>query len=357
LVTKIAFKDFAESDGGMNAARELVGFFSISSQAEEILLSKQMPGSAVKCIQDVTTRWWATYSMCARLLRLKPYFYLMEAEGVLPRNLTDQQWIIVKDTTALLEPFMCAQRLLEGECYITISMIAFILWKIRSGLHCTIESPQSTEHVVRLATKMNTKFEEFWGPGDPGPVATEYLSFGPRRRPKGIPRLALIATLLDPRFKFGPGFSEEDKNIIWNLLKEMLRLVAMSEVQVRVEPEARDHRQQRRNGPVNDMFEVLNQLAMEEQAEIANEQDLHDNNNGNSYYHHRNEEIVKRVDAELLLYKREQHLPLRKEDGFFNNPLEWWRLKQQQYPLLAKVALRLLAIPSTMAPSEKYFPL
>jgi hypothetical protein len=84
LVIKIAFKDFAESDGEMNAARELVGFLSSSSQAEEILLSKQMPGSAVKCIQDVTTRWWSTYSMCARLLRLKPYFYLMEAEGVLP---------------------------------------------------------------------------------------------------------------------------------------------------------------------------------------------------------------------------------------------------------------------------------
>jgi hypothetical protein len=73
---------------------------------------------------------------------------------------------------------------------------------------------------------MNNKFEEFWGLGDPGTMATEYLSFGPRRRPKGIPRLALIATLLDQRFKFGPGFSEEDKKIIWNLLKEMLRLVA-----------------------------------------------------------------------------------------------------------------------------------
>jgi len=202
---------------------------------------------------------------------------------------------------------------------------------------------------------MNNKFEEFWGPGDPGTVATEYLSFGPRRRPKGIPRLALIATLLDPRFKFGPGFSEEDKNIIWNLLKEMLRLVAMSQVQVRVEPEARDHIQQRRNGPVDDMFEELNQLAMEEQAVIADEQDLHDNNNGNNYYHHGNEEIVNRVDAELLLNKREQHLPLRTEDGSFNNPLEWWRLKQQQYPLSAKVALRLLAIPATSAPSERVF--
>jgi hypothetical protein len=55
LITKIAFKDFAKSNGAMNAARELVGHFSSSSQAEEILLNKQIPGSAVKCIQDVTT--------------------------------------------------------------------------------------------------------------------------------------------------------------------------------------------------------------------------------------------------------------------------------------------------------------
>jgi len=129
----------------------------------------------------------------------------------------------------------------------------------------------------------------------------------------------------------------------------------MSEVQVRVEPEARDHIQQRRNGPVNDMFEELDQLAMEDQVVIANEQDLHNNNNGNNYYHHQNEEIVNRVDAELLLYKWEQHLPLQKEDGSFNNPLEWWRLKQQQYPLSAKVALRLLAIPATSVPSERVF--
>ena len=93
-------------------------------------------------------------------------------------------------------------------------MLRHYLYDCFYGLHRTIESPQSTEHVVQLATEMKNKFKDFWRPGDPGTVATEYLSFGPRRRPKGIPRLALIATLLDPRFKFGPGFSEEDKNII-----------------------------------------------------------------------------------------------------------------------------------------------
>jgi hypothetical protein len=123
------------------------------------------------------------------------------------------------------------------------------------GLHRrTIESPQSTEHVVQLATEMKNKFKDFWRPGDPGTVATKYLSFGPRRRPKGIPGSALIATLLDPRSNLVLVSLRRTK-ILFNLLKEMLRLVAMSEVQKRVEPEARDCIQQHRNGPVDDMFE------------------------------------------------------------------------------------------------------
>jgi hypothetical protein len=55
LVTILAFKDSEESNGAMNKERELVGHFSSSSQAEAILLSKQMPGLGVKCIQDVST--------------------------------------------------------------------------------------------------------------------------------------------------------------------------------------------------------------------------------------------------------------------------------------------------------------
>ncbi len=68
LVTKLSFTDFPGSEGVMLAARDLVGHFSSSSQAEAVLLSKQVPGSAVKCIQDVATCWWSTYSMCELLL-------------------------------------------------------------------------------------------------------------------------------------------------------------------------------------------------------------------------------------------------------------------------------------------------
>jgi hypothetical protein len=41
LITKLAFSDLVSSEGAMIAARELVGHFSSSSQAEALLLSRQ----------------------------------------------------------------------------------------------------------------------------------------------------------------------------------------------------------------------------------------------------------------------------------------------------------------------------
>lgn len=204
LVTGEAFRDYPASQGAMKAARELVTFFKHSSQAESILLGKQVAGRAVKPIQDVETRWWSTHSMCSRLMRLKPYLELMEVEGTLKCNLNADQWKVVEDTCEVLEPFMCAQRLMEGESYVTISMYPYILHKIRVGLNALLERPTSVQ-VLSLARKMNLLLEEHWGSGEPGTVAQEHYTVGHRQRPKGIPKLALVASLLDPRFKFGAG--------------------------------------------------------------------------------------------------------------------------------------------------------
>jgi hypothetical protein len=353
LVTKLAFSDLNSSEGAMSAARELVGHFSSSSQAEALLLSKQNPENAVKCIQDVTTRWWSTYSMCKRLLRLQPYFTLMEAEGVLKKNLNALQWQIVKDTTTLLEPFMCAQQLLEGESYLTISMIAFIVWKIRKGLVAAIISETSSQHVKDLARKMYARFDEQWGSGNPGTLAIEHRTEGPRRRPKGIPKLALVATFLDPRFKFGPGFNDIDKEAVWDIIREMM-MATVEEIpdedsehgiNINIQPQQQPIPQrQRANNNNNDLFLELIQLAEEdlllhgEQHNII-EQDV----------------FQTKVDAELLFYKREPHLPLQRVDESYHNPLDWWRVKQHQYPILSKIASKILAIPATSAPSERVF--
>jgi hypothetical protein len=49
---------------------------------------------------------------------------------------------------------MTAQQLLEGESYVTVSMIDFTVWKIWKGLVAAITSETSSQHVQELARKM-----------------------------------------------------------------------------------------------------------------------------------------------------------------------------------------------------------
>ena len=74
--------------------------------------------------------------MCERLLRLKVYFELMLQQNQIPNeyNLNPDHWSIVSDVVTLLKPFMLAQNLLEGEKYVTASLVPPIIAKIRSNL-------------------------------------------------------------------------------------------------------------------------------------------------------------------------------------------------------------------------------
>jgi hypothetical protein len=77
----------------------------------------------------------------------------------------------IRDTTTILEPFMCAQRLLEGECYATVLMLVL---SGKEMITVSIRIPMSSLHVAQLDCKMNNLFEQQWDCGDPGTVATKY---------------------------------------------------------------------------------------------------------------------------------------------------------------------------------------
>ncbi len=345
LITGIAFKDYPETEGTMLAARQLVGHFSSSSQAEAILLNLQRTVRPVKLIQDVSTRWWSTHSMCTRLMRLKPYLALMEAENNLNCNLTPSQWNIIADTCVILEPFMVAQKFLEGENYVTISMIPYMIHKIRQGLQ-ELLIVDTTAQVRNLVRRMLTAFETQWGSGDPGTIGTEHLSNGPRQRPKGIPLAALMASYLDPRFKILPGLAQADKTYVIDKVTDVVVDIALQEAEppdLDVDHEQAPRRRQQRNNN----FDIFDEL-----TDLINTQTNNNNNNDDD------DEINTpewRATAELGLYHNEPHLPIKKDDSSFNNPLDWWRIKAQQFPLISKLALRLLAIPATSAPSERVF--
>jgi hypothetical protein len=220
LVTKLAFKDVPDSIGTMAMCRAIVTFFNSSSQATAKLKEKTKArlGVALSVIQDVCTRWWSTFNMCECLLHLKDVLTIMALEGDLRVSLSDAQWTIVKDITVLLKPFMIAQKLLEGKSYMTISLIPFMLYKIRSSLQQANIKPLSSEQVVSVSTVMLRKFEEEFGSGLEQTITTEHLVEGKRRCTVGIPKVVLMAMYLDPRTKSAIGIPNTDRELIWQYI-------------------------------------------------------------------------------------------------------------------------------------------
>jgi hypothetical protein len=59
------------------------------------------------------------------------FFGLMEVNNILDCDLTSDQWKTVEALIVLLKPFMFAQQALEGESYVTISLVFTIIRTIR----------------------------------------------------------------------------------------------------------------------------------------------------------------------------------------------------------------------------------
>jgi len=340
----------------LKACRDIVTFFHSSSQAMEKLLSKQAQGKALKPIQDVATRWWSTYSMLIRLLRLMTYLQLLEEEGEGRCNLTPEQWVIVKDLAALLHPFMVVQKLLEGESYVTISFIPFIIYKIRLGLQQAADDLNNSQHVANTATRMLAEFNVRFGTGIDGTVATENLTLGQRRRPKGMHMLQLMACFLDPRMKAGVGISAEDKESIWNEIKTNIIALYLQHdaiggdaIRVQDQPILQQPQIQQFDG--NDsMFDELNVY----HKEVYNPNNKSDDEHGYDDEAWRQQRVAA-AEAEVILYQRDPGIRLQDSNNRFNCPLKWWKQNQSKYKMLSILAAKLLCIPATSAPSEWVF--
>ena len=211
-------------------------------------------------------------------------------------------------------------------------------------------------------------FNQHWGEGLPGTVAREHLTKGPNRRPKGIPLLTLVASILDPRTMFGPGLTEEDKRQVTQVIYNRLLILANEEDVARreenieleenaaegnvAEPQLQQQRQQQQQQQqqqINPCFAMLEQFRRSH-IQRANQQ--HITNRGAV-----TTSAEARARSELSLYLREPILPMTHEDGTFTNPLDWWRVNATRFPLVAKLAMQILAIPATSAPAERVFSL
>ena len=230
MTTGFAFH-LAAANNLMVRVRALIGHFSSSNQATDALLAVQSRRDPSwrpkKVIQDVRTRWWSTYAAIERLILLKPYLHILEVEGHLKYNVVDEDWEVLREVESLLQPFMIIQKVLEGQQYVTMSLVPYFISKVRRGLQAIATTARS-EIVRELANKMLTDkvkgFDVYWGKGDNGTVFEESSTLGRPNRQNGLKTPTFFAAVLDPRTKTLNGIGPLGKASII----EELRLLMVS---------------------------------------------------------------------------------------------------------------------------------
>ena len=96
--------------------------------------------------------------MINRLLLLKPYIsYLCSQPDVELTNLNDAQWKLLGDIVIILEPFMLAQKLLEGETYVTLSLVVSIIEGLRKQLARAASNVDNSAYVQSMRSS-NVRF-------------------------------------------------------------------------------------------------------------------------------------------------------------------------------------------------------
>jgi hypothetical protein len=360
LTAKLAYddKNFDEEDAGnnfdldpcavtMGKARSLINHIAKSNQATEKLLNAQkhmnsyVGKAPVKVVVDVVTRWWSTWSAIDRLLYLRPAIQHLLADNQLPQKfmLLEAEWELLKDTKVLLDPFKKTQKYLEGEKYVTISMIPVCIRLIRKQLKETIQSADTNGYVKALASRMLKSFESYWGVDDFVPFDGKVVR-GFRGRQVGVHPVVTIAAALDIRCK-NLSFirDQQTKDEVFRTLLDLMKKISPQQVQPAAETQQQDPAGENDSDPFFDMLMEMN-------------------NEGNNEGNCRNGQ--KSLEEELEEYKSVPHR-IVKSDGLaevdkgMDPVLVWWRDNQQRFPTLAKLARFYLAIPATSAPTERIF--
>ena len=360
LTTKKVCKQ-AVLENVLKAARGLVGHFKGSALATEALLKKQenyftSNGSSEqpkRVIQDVATRWWSTYAMLDRLLELKPFFQMMQQYDGLNCNLSDSQWSIASNLVVSLKPFMVLQQFLEGEHYVTNSVIPFLLNAVRGRLNAVSSSGMNAS-VVEALTQLKIDFDERWGSGEDGTVFDENATRTRGNRQKGIPSKTLLAAALDPRTKGLHGIPVNDQGKIWKAITEDCINFASP-------PDA--------TGAIAAATPAAatsaTAAASTEPVEIDDDDDIFAELSNTSATTSAARTVVETLDVivarEIDAYRAAPSLPMKERSStdpaktVYSDPLAWWKANQLVYPHVAPMARRLLCIPATSAPSERVF--
>lgn len=201
------------AEGTMKIARGVCEYFDKSTQAMDKLIKIQQVGEIArytnqakpkKVLQDVITRWWSTWRMSKRLRWLRPAIGALHgAQEITCEVPSDTQWEILYQVELTLQTMAGFQRMLEGDCYVTGSMVVFAVFQIRRAYVTVMEHDATLQPVKELTKILLKDWDSRYHPADEaGKVKYESeVSVGFRNRYTGVHPYYFIASYLDPRVK------------------------------------------------------------------------------------------------------------------------------------------------------------
>ncbi len=256
-------------------------------------------------------------------------------------ELTDCHFRSLQFLDQVLSPFREAQRALEGDKYVNLSLVVLILKKLYQALTAMLaDSHDSHPELFPLISSMVEDFEQRWG----NPITySSVVTRGAFNRQEGIPPYAYWAAVLDPRTK-KPTLkllSQQEKRNIWKDIHSAILHVAAVPV----------------NNDINlpRVRNVVDEGAVRVRRGAAlflTPEDEADGDDGEDAL-----TLEARVSTELALYEASIGCPLHDQHGFYHCPLLWWKNNYLMYPNVWLLARKILCIPATSAPSERVFSL
>jgi len=370
----------------MKKFRSLVEFFNKSTQATTKLKQNQAnstvpeyknQATALGVLQDVVTRWWSTFRSLRRGRYLKKSIKaLIAAEEVNCPVLSDEEWMILHQVEIVLTTMAGFQRTLEGEAYVTSSLVVAAVYRVRESYKVISGDEHALPVVKQLAKLLLADFNERYHPASDG-ESVMYLSkaeIGRGNRYITVHPYFFVASLLDPRTKnmLPSMMTDEDFEQLCKDLKSMMLMekkVMRGENSNANKPDESSEDGDDKKQQAEDDSEVEKSKDDGDEDEDDEEPDIYDQmfagldtegptKEDDSEEIEPEEELLKAVCEEEFdrFMKKTVSLRLRKkkqEGGEYNDPLAWWKEEQAKYPTIARLAREFLAIPATSAPSER----
>ena len=118
-------------------------------------------------LQDVVTRWWSTFRMLKRLRWLRTAIMVMHAGNEIECELlSSEQWEVLHQIEIALQTMAGFQKMLEGECYVTGSMVPLAVYRIRRAYIHVLADNSTSEPVRRLTEILLADFNDCYEPSE-----------------------------------------------------------------------------------------------------------------------------------------------------------------------------------------------